>query len=90
VSDLSAEEQVHVRTALRVLRVRCNSWAPIAKAMGVTPANLRQIVAGRNVSARMAFRLARFVKLGVGELVAGKFAPANTCPHCGKPLPEPA
>jgi hypothetical protein len=56
--------------------------------MGVTPANLRQIVAGRNVSACMAFRLARFVKLGVGDLVAGEFAPPNTCPHCGKPLPE--
>jgi hypothetical protein len=86
VSDLSAQEQDHVRTALRYLRARAGlrSWDPLGKALRLKPDSLAKVVAERRgVSAGLAFRVARLAKVGVDELLAGKFLPAGTCPRCG-------
>ena len=61
-SDLTAEEQKNVRTAL----------------------NRRSGTDRRNtVSASMAFRVARFVKVPVDDVVNGRYPAPGACPHCG-------
>jgi hypothetical protein len=83
MSDLTVQEQTHVRTALRFLRARCGGWEPLAKALRFNPRALAQVGGGRVASATMAFRVARFVKVGVDDLLAGRFPAPGTCPHCG-------
>ena len=33
----------------------------------------------------IAFRVARLAKVGVDDVLAGRFPPPGTCPHCGAP-----
>jgi hypothetical protein len=41
-------------------------------------------MAGREkVSARLALRMARFAGIPVEDMMAGKYPPEGTCPHCG-------
>lgn len=73
-----------MRGALRFLRLRCGTWAPLAKALGFQPETLPKVANGHKpVSATLVIRIARFAKIGVDELLAGKFPAAGTCPHCG-------
>jgi hypothetical protein len=81
VSDLTKEEQTHVRTALRFLRARCGGWLPVGKALRMNVRTLR-----RPASASLAVRVARFVGVGVDDLLAGRFPPPGTCPYCGNGL----
>lgn len=83
MSDLTAEEQAHVRAALRFLRARCGGWAPLAKALGFKDTTLSKVANGRVVAPLLAFRVARLVNVGVDDLLAGKFPSPGTCPHCG-------
>ena len=82
-SDLAAQEQAHVRTAILFLRARCRGWEPLAKILNMKEPTVRHIGGGKPVSASVAFRVARFVKVGIDDLLAGKYPPANACPHCG-------
>jgi hypothetical protein len=79
VSDLTAEEQKNVRAALRFLRIRCGGLAAFAKALHACKTTAQ----GRNVSASVAFRVARLAGVGVDDVVGGKYPPAGVCPHCG-------
>jgi len=91
VSDLTAEEQAHVRAALYFLRVKCGGWAPIAKAVRLKADTLGKVASKRRgVSAALVFRVARLAKVGVDDLLAGKFVPPGTCPRCGYCAEEPA
>jgi hypothetical protein len=84
VSDLTPGEQAHVRTALRFLRARCGTWGNVAKALRVAQSMLANVNVGRrNVSARLAFRVARLAGVGVDEVLTGRFPAPGTCPHCG-------
>jgi hypothetical protein len=83
MSDLTAQEQAHVRAALRFLRVRCGGVGVLAKTLRFTEATVRHVVEGRAVSAAMAFRVARLAGVGVDELLGGQYPPPGTCPHCG-------
>jgi hypothetical protein len=84
-SDLTAEEQAHVRVALRFLRARCGGWSNVAKVLRFDESTIRAAAGGRGtVSASMAVRTARFAKVGVGDLLEGRFPPPGTCPHCGR------
>jgi hypothetical protein len=84
MSDLTEDEQENVRIALRVLRYRAGRWKLVAKGLGFTPDSIVNVTSGfRVASAKMAFRLARVVKMSVDDLLAGKFPPAGTCPKCG-------
>lgn len=84
MSDLTREEQEHVRAALQVLRIRCEGWVPVSKALGICEDSVIHIAAGsKQVSARLAFRVARFVKIGVDDLLAGAWVPKGMCPYCG-------
>ncbi len=88
MSDLTREEQAHVRRALQVLRFRCGGWAAVAKAVKVSENNVNNIGKTRAVSAGVAVRVARFLKISIDDLLAGKFAPPGTCPNCGHQVPE--
>lgn len=84
MSDLTAQEQGHVRTALRFLRTRSGGWSPIAKVLGFKDSTLSAILNGHKaVSVRLALRIARLAAVGVDDVLAGRFPPAGTCPHCG-------
>ena len=83
-SDLTAEEQANVRNALRFLRARCGSITNLAKVLGFKDSTLRNVVSGRKpVCASVTFRASRLAKVGVDDLLTGKYPPPGTCPHCG-------
>jgi hypothetical protein len=83
-SDLTAEEQANVRVALRFLRARCGSVVNLAKVLGFKDTTLGNVVSGRKpVGASVTFRAARLAKVGVDDLLVGKFPPPGACPHCG-------
>jgi hypothetical protein len=84
VNDLTADEQKNVRTALRFLRARCGTWATVSKALRLHEGTLCNVVGGRPVSALVAFRVAKFAKVGVDDVLTGRFPPEGTCPHCGR------
>lgn len=81
--DLTTQEQAHLRSVLRYLRLRAGTWAPVAKALHIKDTSLSRVVAGGCVSASLAFRVARLVRAPIDEVVDGRFPP--TCPHCGAP-----
>lgn len=84
MSDLTAKEQQHVRTALRYLRHSLGSWQPLAKALCLEAESLSKIATGRRgVTASLALRVARFVDVAIDDLLAGKYLPTRTCPRCG-------
>ena len=83
MSDLTTEEQINVRTALRHLRIRCGGWKPLAQALHFETRTLRHAVCDRGVSAAMAFRVARFVGVSIDDLLAGKYPASGACPYCG-------
>ena len=83
-SDLTSQEQVHVRTALRFLRTRCGSWAVVGRTLGFGDSTMQAIVVGRRaVSPLVTFRVARLAKVSVDDVLAGRFPAPGTCPHCG-------
>jgi len=82
--DLTNDEQTHVRAALRFLRVRCGGWMNVGKVLHYKDTSVANVASGQKaVSATLAFRVARVAKVGVDELLAGKFPPPGTCAHCG-------
>jgi hypothetical protein len=84
VSDLTAKEQDNVRVALRFLRARCGTWATLAKALCAERLGLARVAAGRYAaSASLAVRVARLAKVGVDDVLTGRFPPPGICPHCG-------
>lgn len=85
MSDLTAEEQLNVRTALRFLRGRCGGWAAVAKALRTTENTLTN---GSPPSAGLSIRVARLVGVPVDDVLNGRYPAPGTCPHCGH-RPEP-
>jgi plasmid maintenance system antidote protein VapI len=84
-SDLTKEEQEHVRAALRFLAVRFGTMGMMAKALHFQVDTLRHAMDGKeSVSPTMAFRLARLAAVGVDDLLAGRYPVPGTCPHCGR------
>jgi hypothetical protein len=81
--DLTAEEQVRVRAALRFLRLRCGGWAPLARALHLKDTTVANVANGRAVTPTVAFRVARLAAVGVDDMLAGRFPAPGTCPYCG-------
>ena len=82
-SDLTAQEQTHVRTALRFLHARFGNWEALAKALHFKRSTLGDVLGGASATASLAFRVARFAGVTVDDVIAGRFPPAGTCPYCG-------
>jgi hypothetical protein len=84
MSDLSSEQQEHVRAALRFLHARSQTWAILAKALHAKALTLCHVSTGKKAaSAGLAVRVARFAGVGVDEVLEGRFPPPGTCPWCG-------
>ncbi len=82
--DLTAAEQAHVRAALQFLRARCGGWAQLAKVLHFKDTTLGNIAGGhKSVSPVLVFRIARVAKVGVDDVLAGRFPSPGTCPMCG-------
>ncbi len=79
MSDLTVEEQKHVRTAIRFLRIRFGGWVPLTKALRFTRSTLQK----GGATPAVAFRVARLVGISIDDLLVGKYPLAGTCPHCG-------
>lgn len=88
MSDLTTQEQGHVRAALRFLRARCGGWEPMAKALRFSKLSMRNIMKGKPVSASLAVRVARFAAVPVDDVLGGKYPPPGSCPHCGHIQPS--
>ena len=90
-SSLTDPEQANVRAAMRYLRVKCGSWYAMARACRLGDSTVSNAVRGeKQVSAEMAFRVARFARVGLDELLSGRFPPPGTCPFCGHRKEEEA
>jgi hypothetical protein len=84
-SDLTAAEQSHVKAALAFLHARCGDWETLAKALRVG-----RMAFHRPITPMLAFRVARLAKVGVDEVLTGKYPPPGVCPHCGAVRTEAA
>jgi len=83
---LTDREQRHVRTAIRFLRFRVGGWQPLADALGVKADSLGKVLRGaRDVTARLAYGVARLTDVSIDGLLAGALLSPRTCPHCGRP-----
>jgi hypothetical protein len=84
ISDLTSQEQAHVRTALRFLRARCGSWAVVGRTLRFGDSTVQAVVTGqRLVTPTLAFRVARLAKVSVDDVLTGRFPAPGTCPYCG-------
>jgi hypothetical protein len=82
--DLTKQEQANVRAALRFLRARCGGWASVAKVLHLGESTLAMVGGGhRTVTPLIAFRVAKFAKVGVDDVLGGRFPEPGTCPMCG-------
>jgi ribosomal protein L12E/L44/L45/RPP1/RPP2 len=84
---LTDKEQRHVRTALRFLRFKVGGWTPLADALGMKVDSIVKVVnaRGRDVTARLAYSVARLTDVSIEDLLAGALLSQRTCPHCGRP-----
>jgi hypothetical protein len=82
VNDLTVQEQERVRLAIRFVRLKIGA-AAFARAVKSNPLTVRRVLGGGEVGASLAFRVARLAGVSIGDLLAGAFPPAGTCPKCG-------
>lgn len=83
-TDLTKQEQEHVRAALRGLCLRVGNQRQTIIALGIDVRTLRSVLNGGHVTASVAFRLARLLQASIGELVTGRYVPPGPCPYCGR------
>lgn len=76
--DFTAKEVTHLRAALRFLRLRCGTWAILAKALRLKDTTLANIAGGHKpVTATLAVRIAKFARVGVDDVLTGRFPAAG-------------
>jgi plasmid maintenance system antidote protein VapI len=84
--DLTLAEQANVRALLRMLRVKLggNNWRSVEQALPIAHSTLAEIMAGRTeVSATIAFRVAKALDVSLHHVLTGEALPPGTCRHCG-------
>ena len=84
---LTPKEQRHVRTAIRFLRFKVGGWQPLAVALGLKVDSLVKVTnaRGRDVTAKLAYSVARLTDVSIDDLLVGALLSPRTCPHCGRP-----
>ena len=71
-SDLNTKEQQRMRAAIRHLHVRVCDWMFVAKSLRFARSTVTDTMYERTlVSASMAFRVARFLRASIDDLLAG-------------------
>jgi transcriptional regulator with XRE-family HTH domain len=82
---LDGKEQKHVRTALRFLRYKVGGWQPLADALGMKADSISKVLrGGRDVTAKLAYSVARLTDVSIDDLLSGILLSPRTCPHCGR------
>jgi hypothetical protein len=83
---ITKEEEAHIRATLAFLHAKIGSWARVAKIVRSRRRTLRRVRAGRRIRTlrALARRLAKIVGVTTADLLAGRFPPPGTCPHCGR------
>jgi hypothetical protein len=62
----------------------------VAKTLGINETSLSNVIYGhRGVGADLAVRVARFARVGVDDVLSGRFPDKDACPHCGQRRIEP-
>jgi hypothetical protein len=85
--DLSFAEQANVRALLRMLRVKLggNNWLNVERALPFAHSTLVEVMAERfEVSATLAFRVAKVLDVSLHHVLTGEAIPPGTCKHCGR------
>ncbi|HWU87637.1 MAG TPA: hypothetical protein VN253_10205 [Kofleriaceae bacterium] len=84
--DLSLDEQKRVLAYLNMLRARFGNWTTLEQALPFSHSARVEITAGRTeVSAALAFRIAKLLGVSIADVLAGTAFPPGTCRHCGMP-----
>jgi hypothetical protein len=85
VSDLTKEEQDHVREALRFLHIRFGTNKLLGKALHCKKDSIQQLVMGKYaVSANMAFKVSLLAAVSFDDVTSGRWLVKGMCPHCGR------
>lgn len=85
--DLSLDEQKHVLAYLTMLRARFGNWVTLEQALPVSHSARVDITSGRTeISATVAFRIARLMGVSIAAILDGSAFPPGTCKHCGHPV----
>src|SRR2546422_11085984 len=83
---LTDKEQRHVRTALRFLHFKGGGWQPLGDALDMKADSIGKVVrGGRDVTAKLAYSVARLTDVLIDDLLSGALLSPRTCPHCGRP-----
>ncbi len=83
---LTPKEQRHVRTALRFLHYKVGGWQPLADALDMKSDSIGKVLrGGRDVTAKLAYSVARLTDVSLDDLLSGALLSPRTCPHCGRP-----
>jgi hypothetical protein len=82
---LSLVEQENMRSLIRVLRARFGNWVSVERALPISHGMRVDVMAGRHeVSAAIAFRVAKAFDVSLYDVIAGPALPPGTCKHCGR------
>lgn len=88
-TDLTLDEQRHVRVALLYLREKFGGWTTLSKVLHFVDTTLIHVARGRRAAtASLAFRMARLVNVKIDALLAGKYPKPRACPRCDQSMPK--
>ena len=82
--DLTKEEQENVRAAVRFLAARFGSLKLLSVALGNKEMLGRVGLDRQEMTAKIAFRIARLAQVGIDDLLAGKYPVDGACPYSGR------
>ena len=88
MSDLTPTETENVLRAMKFLHARLRNWNGVAAALEMDSDAFARVRRTRIVTARLTFRLARVLGVGIDAVLEGRFAPSGVCPHCAGQVPE--
>jgi hypothetical protein len=84
-SDLTKDEQKHVRKVVTFMRTRLGSWQALATRSGVEVHTLKYAASARGTATPgVAIRVARAAGVPVERILDGSWPLPGMCPHCGR------
>lgn len=90
LDQLDDAERANVGAAMRVLKAKRGNWKALARALRVSIMIMNRLAQGHTKpTAGLALRLAKLAGVPVEDVLSGKYAKAEVCPHCGQVVPLP-
>lgn len=82
--QLTPEESTNVLIALEYMVARVGGGQALAYRMGIDRTCVRRALKERPTpGAVIAWELSRVAQVPVEDIIAGKYPPPGSCPHCG-------